>query len=150
MKPPSSAPSTARPFAAPDFWASAATSPSLSGIAEPPNSPLNWSAGPIFPARISPPRACAQPLAGPFARCEALQSIKIKLNERLKPSDQLVHAERESTVRPALCAPGSSFSDLGHHTLEFAYATRVTFAAFSPLGPCWHSNSTASPSFSVL
>jgi hypothetical protein len=32
-----------------------------------------------------------------------------------------------------------------------SYATtRLTLAALSPLGPCWHSNSTASPSFSVL
>ena len=28
--------------------------------------------------------------------------------------------------------------------------TRLTLAALSPLGPCWHSNSTESPSFSVL
>jgi hypothetical protein len=27
---------------------------------------------------------------------------------------------------------------------------RTTFAALSPFGPCWHSNSTASPSLSVL
>jgi hypothetical protein len=27
---------------------------------------------------------------------------------------------------------------------------RTTLAAFSPFGPCWHSNSTASPSLSVL
>jgi hypothetical protein len=30
------------------------------------------------------------------------------------------------------------------------YEARSTFAALRPLGPCWHSNSTASPSFSVL
>ena len=30
------------------------------------------------------------------------------------------------------------------------YVARVTLAAFSPLGPCWHSNSTDSPSFRVL
>ena len=29
-------------------------------------------------------------------------------------------------------------------------ALRTTLAALSPLGPCWHSNSTASPSFRVL
>jgi hypothetical protein len=27
---------------------------------------------------------------------------------------------------------------------------RITLAALRPLGPCWHSNSTASPSFRVL
>lgn len=33
---------------------------------------------------------------------------------------------------------------------NFSYAElRTTFAALSPLGPCWHSNSTASPSFRV-
>ncbi len=29
-------------------------------------------------------------------------------------------------------------------------ALRKTFAALRPFGPCWHSNSTASPSFNVL
>ena len=38
----------------------------------------------------------------------------------------------------------------GSCTLIEPQALRITLAALSPLGPCWHSNSTASPSFRVL
>jgi hypothetical protein len=38
----------------------------------------------------------------------------------------------------------------GYPSISLNQALRTTFAAFSPLGPCWHSNSTASPSFRVL
>ncbi len=35
-------------------------------------------------------------------------------------------------------------------SISLNQALRTTLAALSPLGPCWHSNSTASPSFRVL
>ncbi len=60
---------------------------------------------------------------------------------------------RSGACRSSAMGPGSPLNrrdECRRPNLIQFQALRTTFAALSPLGPCWHSNSTASPSFRVL
>ncbi len=65
------------------------------------------------------------------------------------PDPVLADAAQWALARSPPAETGTE-SGILTHPLTLNQALRTTFAAFSPLGPCWHSNSTASPSFRVL